>query len=42
MDSAVGFDIQVVNFDVVVWILQLWTFVENGGFEWKHFFLLAR
>jgi hypothetical protein len=38
MDSAVGFDIQVVNFDVVVWILQLWTFVENGGFEWKHFF----
>ena len=37
MDSAVGFDIQVVNLDVVVWILQLWTFVEDGGFEWKHF-----
>jgi hypothetical protein len=18
--------------------LQLWTFVEDGGFEWKHFF----
>ena len=35
MDSAVGFDIQVVNFDVVVWILQIWTFVEDGGFEWN-------
>jgi hypothetical protein len=38
MDSAVGFDIYVVNLDVVVWILQLWTFVKDGGFEWKHFF----
>jgi hypothetical protein len=40
MDSAVGFDIymQVGNLDVVVWILQLWTFVEDGAFEWKHFF----
>ena len=33
MDSAVGFDIYVV-----VWILQLWTFVKDSGFEWKHFF----
>jgi hypothetical protein len=29
MDSAVGSDIEVVNLDVVVWILQLWTFVED-------------
>ena len=38
MDSAVGSDIEVVNLDVVVWILQLWTFVKDSGFEWKHFF----
>ena len=38
MDSAVGSDIEVVNLNVVVWILQLWTFVEDGGFECKHFF----
>ena len=38
MDSAVGFDIEVVNLDVVVWILQLRTFVKDSGFEWTHFF----
>ena len=29
MDRAVVFDIEVVNLDFVVWILQLWTFVED-------------
>jgi hypothetical protein len=40
MDSAVGFDIQVVNLDVV-WILQFWTFVRQW-FRMEAFFRLAR